>query len=421
MGKRLEASNVDRQTSAQRLQMFEQELGNAQTVLQAANQELSTMTNDLERLRKQLEVAEAEKAALKTNLQEEEVARIALEGRIALPASQEDDEDLFSSPRKPASPKKLQRSPLSDDKENVGVVTKKMMESKRLQEEVDAEKTRREAAEEMVEFLRMECAFKCCGCASTGRHARAMRMSMDEIVASSIQRMKADMTAILSPPLSDDGHEQMEVDDQEHQAEPAMTDMEPEQQAQQAENTAIQQEDESMTLAAEEEPELELPEQETLQAPLPTPAQPADDTEIQPEPIQNQTTSQVPLRDSPPSTPAEPHHQHSIRTITTTTKIPMHFTPVAKHHHDPEDFENIPPIECAISDLPFDREAALAAIAYRRGRAKSLAQGTLTPRKQMLEGVNVKERRDISAPALGAKSAAVVVKGTGSVRRGLGV
>jgi hypothetical protein len=98
----------------------------------------------------------------------------------------------------------------------------------------------------------------------------------------------------------------------------------------------------------------------------------------------------------------------------------MHFTPVAKAYppvFDPENLENIPPTpNSAIlpdgSELPvFDRAAALAAIAYRRGRAKSIANGQATPRKQMMEGV--KERRDISAPALGQ-----AVKATGSVKRG---
>lgn len=42
------------------------------------------------------------------------------------------------------------------------------------------------------------------------------------------------------------------------------------------------------------------------------------------------------------------------------------------------------------------REQALAQIRERRGRARSLANGTMTPRRQMFEGVG--ERRDVSAP-----------------------
>jgi hypothetical protein len=121
----------------------------------------------------------------------------------------------------------------------------------------------------------------------------------------------------------------------------------------------------------------------------------------------------VPLKDSPPATPERVQQdreldvqlQHSIRTITTTTRIPMHFTPVSKPSMLTSWGQENNPAECAVDDgplpaaLPFDREAALAAIAYRRGRAKSIADGTHTPRKQMLD----LKRRDISAPVIGTQ------------------
>ncbi|KAF2861397.1 hypothetical protein K470DRAFT_215263 [Piedraia hortae CBS 480.64] len=102
-----------------------------------------------------------------------------------------------------------------------------------------------------------------------------------------------------------------------------------------------------------------------------------------------------------PQTPPESPRHRFVRTTTTTTTIPMHFTPVTKPtavDFTPsavEDAENIAPAGS------FDREAALEAIKYRRDRARSFATGHLTPRKQMLVGV--KERRDVSAPALGEK------------------
>ena len=122
---------------------------------------------------------------------------------------------------------------------------------------------------------------------------------------------------------------------------------------------------------------------------------------------------------SPPKTPVLQHqipirHHHNMRTVTTTTTVPMHFTPIA-HKPSIEDAENIPPP--TVYAPTFDRAAALAAIEYRRGRAKSIASGQLTPRKQMLEGV--KERRDISAPALGGKTVGGLsyAKGASSVGR----
>ncbi|KAF2266481.1 hypothetical protein CC78DRAFT_531593 [Lojkania enalia] len=115
---------------------------------------------------------------------------------------------------------------------------------------------------------------------------------------------------------------------------------------------------------------------------------------------------QTPLHSPPgPATPA----QWLTRTITTTTTIPLHFSPMtpvtktADHPltpstiaHAPSDAQSNILGEIALNKLPFDREAALEAIRQRRGRARSMAAGHGTPRKQMMEGL--KERRDISAP-----------------------
>ncbi|KAF2010859.1 hypothetical protein BU24DRAFT_427063 [Aaosphaeria arxii CBS 175.79] len=109
-----------------------------------------------------------------------------------------------------------------------------------------------------------------------------------------------------------------------------------------------------------------------------------------------------------PSAPATPA-QYLTRTITTTTTIPIHFSPMTPAVQAPD--KMMTPVtvahaptaaqaqvlgEITLNKLPFDREAALEAIRQRRGRARSMAAGQGTPMKKMLEGV--KERRDISAP-----------------------
>lgn len=440
--KRLQVSKIDHATDVQKADRFEQEATDSKCALIALQQ-------DLNKLQEQFKVLEQEKEALKTNLKEEEVARIAAEGQIALPSAQEDDESLIDSPRKTSSPRKLHRSLLSDDKENVGIVTKKMIDSRRLQEDLDAEKLKREAAEDMVEFLRMECAFKCCDCTSATKHGRAFEVSMDEILASSIAKMKTDIASILTPPSSDNGNDDMDVE--EHITEPTSAAAVPTDDVAQmqqeladeimnddAHNVPLPEGDHSMTMVADDTP-VSL-EDEVLQAPHPTlaHAEGIDEQEANQQGIEatedvgstqeeptlkaSQSTFTVPLKNSPPSTPnraeqehdSDMQHPHSVRTITTTTRIPMHFTPVSKPALLPAwEQENHPPsgangsADCAVHDgastLPFDREAALAAIAYRRGRAKSMANGTLTPRKQMVEGINLKGRRDISAPVIGAK------------------
>jgi hypothetical protein len=431
--KRLQVSKIDHATDVQKADRFEQEATDAKCALIA-------MQQDLAKLQEQFKVLEQEKEALKTNLKEEEVARIAAEGQIALPSAQDDEEDLFNSPRKSVSPRK-QRSPsLSDDKENVGVVTKKMVETRRLQEKLDTERQKREAAEEMAEFLRMECAFQCCDCTSVARHGRAMSVSMDEILASSIQKMRSDIARILTPPASEKGEDDMEVEGPNAEAETveaAASEQTEESQSQAMDevmgedphNIPLPEGDSSMTMIADDAPnhvEEKIPsashstDKDSEQVDEQIPTQNTKDTEGEEE-TQSDTRQHeisrpaitVPLKDSPPATPERVQQdreldaqlQHSIRTITTTTRIPMHFTPVSKPSMLTSWGQENNPAECAVDDgplpaaLPFDREAALAAIAYRRGRAKSIADGTHTPRKQMLD----LKRRDISAPVIGTQ------------------
>jgi hypothetical protein len=434
--KRLQVSKIDHATDVQKADQFEQEATDAKCALMALQQ-------DLGKLREQFAVLEQEKEALKTNLKEEEVARIAAEGQIALPSGHDDDSDLFTSPHKPSSPRKSQPEPLSDDKENAGVVTKKMFDTRMLQEELEAERQKKVAAEELVEFLRMECAFKCCECKSAARHGRALRASMDEILADSIQKMKADIASIMTPPASETGEEPMDAEhthtaagaEETAPTDPQETNPADEMDLEMGEDVPLPECDHNTTTTVDETSA--SVEDETTQARQSTPEN--DDSDItQPfpqhsddtaettdynskdeEPEVSHRTTTVPLKDSPPSTPPRAQLeselndqiQRSVRTITTTTRIPMHFTPVSKpallpaweqENTEPRKFGSTSSVG-EVSSLPFDREAALAAIAYRRGRAKSIANGTLTPPRQMVEGINLKSRRDVSAPVIGTK------------------
>lgn len=102
-------------------------------------------------------MVEEERDALKTNLKEEEVARVAAEGRIALPsAAAEDDE--FASPKKPRQ-KPMLRSQ-SPEKEPPRIV----LELEQLRAELEEYRFVKEQAEEQVEFMRLECQYGCCSC-----------------------------------------------------------------------------------------------------------------------------------------------------------------------------------------------------------------------------------------------------------------
>jgi hypothetical protein len=158
--------------------------------------QLIPLQEQVEKLTQKLRVVESEKEALKRNLQEEEVARIAAEDMIALPPSQDLDMDLVSSPQKPGA------SPLSDDKENVHVIPKKALESRRLAEQLEREKMKRQQADELAEFLRMECLFRCCSCRSTGgtNAGHELSMCLDAELAASVDKVRRGMEEIFTPP-----------------------------------------------------------------------------------------------------------------------------------------------------------------------------------------------------------------------------
>ncbi|KAK6440739.1 hypothetical protein LTR95_003038 [Oleoguttula sp. CCFEE 5521] len=419
--KKLEVSKMEQARIVDKAQRFAEEAMDAKNAL-------SIRIAEYAKLEAHCQTAERESEILRIRMDERQLAEAAAEGAIALPGSMDEDDDLLASPRKATSPRKLlMRSPLSDDKENTGIVTKKMLELKRWQDDVEQERMKRGAAEDMVDFLRMECAFQCCDCALAAKHGRTVAITMDGILEASMQRIRADMQSAFSLPAFEHTDTDMDADIMEHDVrdaplEQAATDtlsVPDELSADKIGQPASDEpEDLSMTLAGDA---YELSASADIMAPEHRRVEHAprhEDRGEEPFDSQREDTS-APSPDQTPATPTQDTRPFALRTITTTTQIPMHFTPIRKPtnpFHHPEDIENHDP-GCAVLDAytpertatgtaasPFDREAALAAIAYRRGRAKSLANGHLTPRKQMVEGLGVGVeggRRDVSAPVLG--------------------
>ncbi|KAF1984008.1 hypothetical protein K402DRAFT_360240 [Aulographum hederae CBS 113979] len=418
----LRVSRADLDTEKLRSAKREEDAFNARYQL-IASQEL--LTREKERSK----VMEEERDSLKTALKEEEVARIAAEGRIALPAAMEED-DEFSTPKKSPRKSPLKREMESEDKENI--MPRRKMEVAVVTEELEQERSRRVEAEEQIEFMKMECQFQCCSCRVAEQ--QGARYVHDDRFAEKIHKIKSTV-AVLSARISDRDEEMTEAPEQE------------------AENATVQKEvlfdAESGTFASvaiEPEPNAEEDAQGTLQdingdendttvvsqGTIIHHDQPsretsvAEDTE---ETIGEEEPTSVTL-DNEPSAPSQmqvplknentPIRQ--IRTITTTTTIPMTFTPVKSSNlysatggipATPATIAHPPQANIPISPFPstsglkpdgtIDREAALEQIRQRRGRARSVAMGLATPRKQMLEGVGAAGRRDISAPALGGK------------------
>ena len=387
-----------------------------------------------------VKVLEEEKDSLKRCLKGEEVARIAAEGRIALPASADDDDDLLmGSPTK--SPAKIQQS---SDSEKENVMPKKAMQLNSLQAELAVERRLRERAQGQVEFMKMECQFQCCSCRIAEQSGK--KYVHDEAYLAEMERIKINapdmdfkMDMELDPVRGDSfiessniAHDMFDEPQVEYSPNsgtfrnPALapstelqptsrlasheevseTESEPKQDSKEPEQRHPV--DESHTLLREEVEvlaiDVELDEAET---------EAEDDDDDGPA-----------SRHSPapgPQTPA----RYEIRTITTTTTVPMMFSPLPgpgklakpgapqplpatpqtiahpprQQQHQDENSAPSPvfPSTALKADGTLDRERALELIRQRRGRARSVAMGHATPGKQMVEGV---VRRDISAPTL---------------------
>ncbi|KAF2216263.1 hypothetical protein CERZMDRAFT_93559 [Cercospora zeae-maydis SCOH1-5] len=396
-----------------------------------AQYQMVALQDELDKLRTHVKTIEQEKDALKTSLKEEEVARIAAEGMIALPIGTQGDDDLMSPEVvRSRSPRKRQPSPLSDDKENLGVVTKKMVDLKQTTEELRREKMRREQAEELVDFLRMECRFKCCGCRSR-RDSVHDDSFTSRPLAEALENIRSGMRSVLTPPASESGEtgavdSAVSMDPNPDHPDPEIKlKIEDVEMVEPGEEVVAHEFECSVTMAGAETPSEHVASEEAVfedeepvaEIPSPVALPSRHSRATTPSTSTSHSTTKVPLAPSSPQTPgliATPARPYgSVRTITTTTTIPMQFTPakpVATHSVDAETIPLTvmsPQRDRSGSAPAFDREAALAMIAYRRGRAKSIADGQATPRK--LEGaVKIKERREVSAPVLGQQKSSSV-------------
>ncbi|KAL8950359.1 MAG: hypothetical protein Q9222_003612, partial [Ikaeria aurantiellina] len=154
----------------------------------ASQYQIVGLQEDLDRLKRQIKIVEEERDALKTTLQQEEVARIAAEGKIALPPSQEPDEF--------ASPKKRRRESLKEnvDPEAMDVEEEDVVQN--LREELRVEKKLRTRAKDLIHFMEMECQFRCCPCRMSEQKAtqHVHDSRLDEKAAKIISTIPKDCT-----------------------------------------------------------------------------------------------------------------------------------------------------------------------------------------------------------------------------------
>ncbi|KAF2736349.1 hypothetical protein EJ04DRAFT_542567 [Polyplosphaeria fusca] len=442
-------------------EMYKNQVYGLQVSLESTEERLS---EQLKTLDDKLRLVEAERDALKTSLKEEEVMRIAAEGRIPLPAATTEEEIDFGSPVR--SPRK-QRTPDRDEEDKENVAPKKAaVELRFLQQELTTERHLRERAQEQIEFMKMECQFQCCSCRIAD--LKGTRYFHDDTVGLEMERIKSSVPA-LTPPASDHGDSPTEflvvkedhIDDDEAlviapeqpsddietpgafpvepvtmmQSEPALAFSpttgtfhavpSPSKAATPAKSSGLGTASvtEVVTVSSPWTPDANstmIRTEPTSPPPFLPVLEPKPETKddakctVQDIPVHEDAIIESDEEDEPqtplhgPSGPATPG-PYLTRTITTTTTIPLHFSPLTPAPktadfsltpctiaHAPTNAQSRALGELNINKLPFDREAALEAIRERRGRARSMAMGHGTPRKQMMEGI--KERRDISAP-----------------------
>ncbi|KAF4545399.1 hypothetical protein BFW01_g10039 [Lasiodiplodia theobromae] len=166
-----------------------------------AEYKLVGVQEELSKAREQIKTVEEERDALKTSLKEEEVARIAAEGLIALPASRPGEEDEFDSPKK--TPSKLRVCSGSDKENFIPSSPSKNAELKSLHEDLAAERRRRERAEDTVEFMKMECQFQCCSCRMA--ELNGDNYIHDDTFEKEMAKIRTSLPASMTPPISDGG------------------------------------------------------------------------------------------------------------------------------------------------------------------------------------------------------------------------
>ena len=352
----------------------------------AAQYQLVGVQEELERMRERAKVVEEERDALKMNLKEEEVARIAAEGRIALPVSREDDE--FASPRKRRTPVKPRPDPtLYEDGNELAM----------LKEELEWEREAAREAEDTIEFMKIECQFQRCSCRvaeSQGRRyvhdssrfeaMAEMQKRMEQAMQDYVERrspLKPSLVVESDKPASmqDDAADSSTIDTQMDEQLTVVIPTEALQRVVTRTPGRRPPTPKAPSHAKADLPAVTIPEESSLLSLLAAPYQSADP--------------------APPPTPSPPYHHPTTTTTTTTIRLPLADADSTTASPAPTRPPPDQDAAAAIASPMISREQALAQIRERRGRARSFAAGVLTPRKQMVAGGGPIGRRDLSAPA----------------------
>ncbi len=494
LGKQLEVVGEQRNT-------FEQQVKTVEEERVALEQQVKVARADRDALGKQIKILKAERDALKTSLKDEEVARIAAEGKIALPNPKIRDE--FTSPRKGQVPSMNRSHESMKEDEDPHDDSEEDEELKATKAELVRETKRRKMANEQIEFMKIECQFMTCSCRRAEKKGKkyvydasldeAMEKKREEVAlllknareAEARERgnqkqdppclpMDLDIPASapptttvatstfnFSPTTGTFQNVKMEVDLQNENLidleSPPKTTKDARPVLQQSISAPLPEDLSLMSLLhAPHHPEATAGQSSAPVAPRPLPVVPSRETGAKatgtlrhhphsssreasaPSTQGSRHLSRPPSRGLPASSsssassaraarqqsrpPSREAHTSSTtaarrppsRQVRTTTSVPQRqpghassrqgsatSTIPALHEQHTKQLRIVSttttvPLAGPFTPSTMTREEALEQIRQRRGRAKSVADGSLTPRKQMVEGA---AKRDISAPA----------------------
>lgn len=139
----------------------------------------NSLQDQLEQAFERLKLVEQERDAYKVAAKNEEVARLAAEGRIPLPAEQSDDE--FASPprkRRLASTIRCRDPRVSLSTMEVVSSAASELEIEQLTEQLQWERQRADRAQEMIEFMQAECQMHCCPCSKSKRRTSMLAQQL---------------------------------------------------------------------------------------------------------------------------------------------------------------------------------------------------------------------------------------------------
>jgi len=415
----------------------------------AARYQIVGVQEQLEQTLEKVKVLEQERDAFKTLAKNEEVARIAAEGYLPLPPAEKEDDEF-------AEPRSKPRASLSTvDIVSSAASEEELDELRRVAE---WEKRRADRAHDHVEFLRVECQLKCCPGAKAARRGSIIsprRKKLDAIEIADPGDLailsEKKMSAIQVQESPDASESEL------HGNENFVNTLRPKGNRRSTIfcpregifRTLSQQEADAMESVDEDSPSepptpvdsepnprmfartpsvdppafaLLVKERTSLLSLLNAPHKDEDDNLDLPViptmpdvPTASETSHEnaiIQLEQEEVHTPenrelesVRPHTSAALYTITETTTVPLRkenpeTDAVFKSHlrsysnTSSSGSQGQPPFAPAVTPT-MSREEALAQIRERRGRARSAAQGAVTPRRQMVQGT---DRRDLSAP-----------------------